>query len=92
MDIRSDHPGHGFQFPGRFELSAMGASDAGLERLVPDTLRALGLTVHAASLKSRPSSKGNYTAVAIAFEAASRAQYDAAHAALRALPAIKWTL
>jgi uncharacterized protein len=92
MDIRSDNPDHGFQFPGRFELSAMGAIDAGLEQLVPDTLRALGLTVHADSLRARPSSKGNYIAVAIAFEAASRAEYDAAHVALRALPAVKWTL
>ena len=92
MNIHSDNPDHGFQFPGRFELSAMGATDAGLERLVPETLRALGLTVHADTLRLRPSAKGNFVSVGIAFEAASRADYDAAHAALRALPAVKWTL
>ncbi len=92
MAIRSDNPDHGFRFPGRFELSAMGASDAGLDRLVPETLRALGLVVHAESLRLRPSAKGNFVSVGIAFEANSRAEYDAAHAALRALPAVKWTL
>ena len=31
MDITSDNPEHGFQFPGTFELSAMGAADKDLD-------------------------------------------------------------
>ncbi len=82
----------GFQFPGTFELSAMGAADAGLERLVPSVLAGLGLTVDLPSLRQRASTKGNYISVAVSFQAATRADYDAAHAALRARPEVKWTL
>ena len=35
----------GFQFPGTFELSVMGAADAGLERLLLSVLTELGFTV-----------------------------------------------
>ena len=34
MDISSDNPEHGFQFPGVFEITAMGPASAGLEVLV----------------------------------------------------------
>jgi len=82
----------GFQFPGRFELSAMGAADGGLEQALPALIEALGLVVDRASLRARPSRAGRYVSVCIAFEANSRADYDAAHAALRAHPAVRWTL
>ena len=45
MDIHSDNPDHGFQFPGTFELSAMGAADAGLERELPKRLLEAGIDV-----------------------------------------------
>ena len=35
MEIKSDNPDHGFQFPGQFELSAMGAANRGLEHELP---------------------------------------------------------
>lgn len=92
MTIHSDNPRHGFQFPGRFELSAMGAADVDLHRLVPATLESLGLTVFHESLKIRPSAKGNYVSVTVSFEAQCREDYEAAHGALRACPEIKWTL
>lgn len=92
MSIHSDNPAHGFQFPGRFEVSAMGAADVELHLLVPATLEALGLTVFRESLKIRPSAKGNYVSVTVSFEAHSREDYEAAHGALRACPEIKWTL
>jgi putative lipoic acid-binding regulatory protein len=92
MSEQTHEPPRGFQFPGRFEISAMGAADAGLDQLLPTLLEALGLTVDRGSLRQRPSSKGHYVAVAISFEANSRADYDAAHAVLRARPEIKWTL
>ena len=55
-------------------------------------IAALGLRVYRDRLSVQPSSKGNYLSVRIAFEAQSRADYDAAHGALRALPEVKWTL
>ncbi|GAB3741379.1 YbeD family protein [Silanimonas algicola] len=82
----------GFQFPGVFEITAMGAADAGLPELVPATLRDLGLAVEPDSLRTRASSKGAYVSVAVSFMARSRDDYDAAHRALRAHPAVKWTL
>jgi len=82
----------GFVFPGLFDLCAMGAADAGLEQLVPELLATAGLSVEPRSLQVRPSRAGRYVSVSLRFEAQSRADYDAAHAALRGHPAIKWTL
>ena len=81
----------GFEFPGEFEISAMGAADAGLEQRVPALLSAAGLRLVADSLRQRPSSKGNYVSVQLRFHAESREQYDLAHSCLRACPEIKWT-
>ena len=82
----------GFQFPGVFEITAMGAVEAELHIVLVLTLEDLGLTIYRDSLRQRPSAKGNYVSVTIAFEAHSREDYDAAHGALRAHPAVKWTL
>lgn len=92
MAITSSNPDHGFQFPGDFEISAMGAADAGLETLVPQALIAAGLTVVPDSLTLRPSSGGRYVSVRLRFHAASRDDHERAHRALRALEAVKWTL
>jgi hypothetical protein len=92
MSIHSDNPEHGFQFPGVFEISAMGAVEGGLEAVLVQTLADLGLEVRTDTLRSRPSSKGNYVSVTVAFVAHSRDDYEAAHGALRAHPAVKWTL
>jgi len=82
----------GFVFPGTFELSAMGPAEAGLEQVVPELLAGAGLAVEPKSVHVRPSRAGRYVSVSLRFEAQSRAEYEAAHAALRAHPAIKWTL
>jgi putative lipoic acid-binding regulatory protein len=82
----------GFEFPGRFELSAMGAADGRLEQELPELIEALGLVVYRDSLRVRASREGRYVSVTIAFEAQSRADYDAAHSALRAHPGVRWTL
>lgn len=82
----------GFQFPGVFEVCAMGAAEADVHVVLIETLEALGLTVYRDTLRQRPSAKGNYLSVTVAFEAHSREDYDAAHGALRAHPAVKWTL
>ncbi len=92
MEIRSDNPEHGLQFPGTFEISAMGAVGHGLEGKVAAALEGAGLVVHRDRLRTRLSAKGNWVSVTYAFDAASRAEYEAAHHALRALPEVKWTL
>lgn len=92
MNGLTDTQGRGFEFPGTFEISAMGASACGLEALVPERLEALGLTVHREQLSTRPSRGGKYVSVTVAFVAQSREDYDAAHGALRACPEVKWTL
>ena len=82
----------GFQFPGVFEISAMGPASAGLEREVPALLAQAGLTVLHETIRSRPSREGRYVSISISFRADSRADYEAAHTALRGHPEVKWTL
>lgn len=91
-DLKPQSPEQGFQFPGIFELSALGSADAGLEHRVPAILAGMGLKVVEQSLRTRPSREGHYVSVGVSFECTSREQYDAAHAALRADPAVRWTI
>ena len=92
MEIKSDNPEHGFQFPGIFELSAMGLADKGLEVELPKLLATSGVEVLEERIQWKHSSNGKYVSVRIGFRAASREQYDAAHRALRDHPEVKWTL
>lgn len=92
MSPQSDNPEHGFQFPGLFEICAMGSAEADLHLVMPMVLEALGLTVYPERIRIKPSAKGNYVSVILVFEAHSREDYDAAHGALRDHPAVKWTL
>ncbi len=91
-DIRAQSPEQGFQFPGVFEINAMGSASAQLERKVVEVLEGLGLSVLAGSQRVKPSRAGNYVSVSVSFTCPSRELYDAAHAALRADPAVRWTL
>ena len=92
MELKSDNPDHGFQFPGEFEITAMGPASAGLEDEIPRLLEAAGIVVLHESVAMRGSSGGRFVSVKLSFRAESRAQYDAAHEALRAHPEVKWTL
>ena len=92
MEIKSDNPEHGFQFPGTFELSAMGTANTGLEIELPRLLDAAGVEVLREKISWKHSSNGKYVSVRIAFRADNREQYDAAHAAMRDHPEVKWTL
>ena len=92
MEIKSDNPDHGFQFPGVFEITAMGASSAGLETEIPRLLAEAGIRVLEETISWRESSGGKFVSVKLSFEARDRAQYEAAHAALRGHPEVKWTL
>jgi uncharacterized protein len=91
-EIQPQNPDQGFQFPGVFEITAMGSAAAGLEEKVARILADLGLSVLAGTLRVRPSREGNYVSVTTSFTCPTREKYDAAHAALRADPDIRWTL
>lgn len=92
IDLQKTSPDQGFQFPGTFELSAMGPAAAGLERELPALLEGAGIIVLHETVTVRPSSAGRFVSVRIAFRAESREQYDAAHEALRSHPEVKWTI
>ena len=89
----NDLPGaeRGFQFPCHIDITAIGLMEADIPGLLPTLLQQLGLEADA-SVNSRASSGGKYVSVSMRFHAQCRADYDAAHGALRAHPAIKWTL
>ncbi len=84
--------GEAYEFPGAFELSAMGASDAGIEQVLPQLIEAAGGQVLAGSLTVKPSRAGNYVAVRISFLASGRTQLDAVHQAVQNHPGVKWLL
>lgn len=90
--LQSGDPEHGFQFPGVFQLSAMGLAEAGLEHELPALLERAGVVVRHEEISVRPSRAGRYVSVRVSFEARDRAQYEAAHAALRSHPDVKWTV
>lgn len=90
--IQAQNPQQGFQFPGVFEITAMGAASAALDSRVPEILESVGVVVLAGSTRVRPSREGNYVSVSVSFTCPSREKYDEAHAALRADPAVRWTL
>ena len=82
----------GFQFPGDFELSAMGAADKDLEKVLPDLLEEAGIELLKEEVEWKHSSTGKYVSVRIKFRVDNREEYDRAHELLRAHPEVKWTL
>ena len=69
MELRSDDPSHGFQFPGTFELSAMGAAEKDLETVLPSLLLDAGIEVLHESVTWKHSSNGRFVSVRIQFRA-----------------------
>lgn len=92
LDDIEKSEGQGFQFPGSFEITAMGNAGVGLRELVGEILRGIGLSVLDAGTRERSSSQGNYVSVSVVFNCPSREKYEEAHAALRAHPDIRYTL
>ena len=92
MDLKPQNSEQGFQFPGTFELAAMGSAEKDLETVLPTLLLDAGIEVLHESVNWKHSSNGRYVSVRIAFRAETREQYEAAHEALRAHPEVKWTL
>ena len=91
-DIAPQNPQQGFQFPGVFEITAMGNARAQLEDEVQRIIRDAGLEVLAEAVRVRPSREGNYVSVTASFMCPTREKYDEVHAALRAHPEVRWTL
>jgi putative lipoic acid-binding regulatory protein len=91
-EIQAQNPDQGFQFPGLFEITAMGTATGDLERRVPQLLEGIGLGVMAGSAQVRASKGGNYVSVTVSFTCPTRAKYDEAHAVLRADPDVYSTL
>lgn len=89
---RDGEPGKGFQFPGVFEITALGPASAQLDTEIARLLSEAGLQVLHETVSTRSSSAGRFVSVTISFHAQSRADYDAAHVALRAHPEVKWTI
>lgn len=84
--------GKGFQFPGLFEITAVGGVNADLPTQVPLLLQQARLHVASASMRQRESRAGNFVSVTVTIHCDNRAQYEAAHAALRMHPDIRYTL
>ena len=89
---KAKQEGKGFQFPGEFEITAVGNASANLPSHVPQLLERVGLHVLHESVRHRHSGAGNFVSVTVSFRCENREQYDAAHVALREDPDIRYTL
>ena len=90
--IEAGKDGQGFQFPGEFEITAVGNASANLPTHVPQLLERAGLHVLHESVRHRHSGAGNFVSVTVSFRCENREQYEAAHNALRESPDIRYTL
>mgnify|MGYP002651333057 CR=1 FL=1 len=88
----TDQKEHGFQFPGEFELSAMGPADKDLQTVLPLLLKEANVDLISESVQWKTSSNGKYVSVRITFRADNREEYDRAHELLRGHPEVVWTL
>ena len=91
-DIQPQNPDQGFQFPGVFEVTAVGRADANLPQRIPEIIQGIGLSVMAGSLRTRPSREGHYVPVSVTFTCPDRATHERVHELLRAEEAIRWIL
>lgn len=82
----------GFSFPGTFEVTAFVLADTQFDTQMATVLASAGVAPLDATLRVRPSAKGNYLSVSMGFLCADREHYEAAYAALKAHPSVKWTL
>jgi len=89
---KAKQDGKGLQFPGEFEITAVGNASANLPTHVPQLLERAGLRVLHESVRHRHSGAGNFVSVTVSFYCDTREHYEAGHAALRASPDIRYTL
>jgi putative lipoic acid-binding regulatory protein len=89
---KAKQEGKGFQFPGEFEITAVGSASANLPTHVPQLLERAGLHVLHESVRHRHSGAGNFVSVTVSFRCDTREHYEAAHEALRASADIRYTM
>ena len=70
--IKAQKEGQGFQFPGEFEITAMGNASADLPTRVPAILEGIGLHVLHETVKHRHAREGNFLAGTISFRCDTR--------------------
>lgn len=94
MTTPDDAAQRGFQFPGDFEISAVGSAseEANLKARVPRLLEGAGLRVLHETVRHRASSAGAYISVTVSFHCATREDYERGHQVLRADPHVRYTL
>ncbi len=89
---KAKQEGKGFQFPGDFEITAMGDASANLPTHIPQWLERAGLHVFHESVRHRQSGGGNFVSVKVTIHCENREQYEAAHTVLRDNPQIRYTM
>ena len=93
MEIKSDNPEHGFQFPGTFELSAMGSADKDLQAELPRLLMDAGHRRGAANRSAgsiRPTAS-TCRCASLPRRLAARSTTPRTRPCAR-IPEVKWTL
>lgn len=84
--------GKGFQFPAAIEVTAVGVAEGEFDLHVLALLERGPARPRVDTLRIRASRGGKYQSVSVVLDCDTRADYDNAHASLRASPSIKWTL
>ena len=71
-EIKPQDEGQGFQFPGEFEITAMGNASADLKDRVPQLLEGIGLHVLHETVRHKHSREGNFLSVTVSFRCVAR--------------------
>lgn len=82
----------GFQFPGTFQLSAMGLAASALEDELPRLLIDAGVRVDEKNIRFRYSSNKRYVSVTLVFFAPSRSALEQVQCMIKAHPDVQWVL
>lgn len=82
----------GFTYPCEFPVKVMGKTCAEFEVAVLEIMHRHVPDLAEGTIKMRPSSKGNYTAITITFQAQSREQLDAIYIDLTACALVAYVL
>ena len=82
----------GFQFPGTFQLCAMGLAASALEDALPRLLIDAGVRVDEKKTQYRYSSNKRYVSVTLEFIAPSRFVLEQVQSMIKAHPDVQWVL
>lgn len=82
----------GFTFPARVAITVVGDANARLDVRVPEIVSRTDGVMTLPGVRQRSSRNGRFVSVTLEFDCPERAKYDEVHAALRAEPAVRYTL